>query len=72
MDSPHTLAHFRERWYPTLIERHNYDGWLAHGGQDLGQRAAARVDEILAEHQPEPLPADVQGRLREIVQRASD
>jgi trimethylamine---corrinoid protein Co-methyltransferase len=71
IDSDHTLAHYRERWYPTLIERYNYEGWLAKGGQDLGQRAAARVDEILAEHQPEPLPTDVQERLREIVRRAA-
>jgi trimethylamine--corrinoid protein Co-methyltransferase len=72
MDTKHTLAHFRERWYPTLIERYNYRGWLDKGGQDLGQRAAARVEQILAEHQPEPLPADVQRRLREIVQRAAE
>jgi trimethylamine--corrinoid protein Co-methyltransferase len=71
IDSEHTLAHFRERWYPTLIERYNYESWLTRGGQDLGQRAAARVDEILAEHQPEPLPADVRERLRGIVQRAT-
>jgi trimethylamine--corrinoid protein Co-methyltransferase len=69
IDSKHTLAHFRERWYPTLIERHNYEGWLAEGGRDLAQRAAARVEQILAEHQPEPLPPGVQRRLREIVQR---
>jgi trimethylamine--corrinoid protein Co-methyltransferase len=72
MDTKHTLAHFRERWYPTLIERYNYRGWLDKGGQDLGQRAAARVEQILAEHQPEPLPADMQRRLREIVQRAAE
>jgi len=72
IDSDHTLTHFRERWYPTLIERYNYEGWLARGGQDLGQRAAARVDEILAEHQPEPLPADVGGRLRGMVQQATE
>ncbi|MGD2207048.1 MAG: trimethylamine methyltransferase family protein, partial [Anaerolineae bacterium] len=71
MDTKHTLAHFRDRWYPALIERNNYQGWLAQGGQDLGQRAAARVEQILAEHQPEPLPVEVQKRLQEIVQRAT-
>jgi trimethylamine--corrinoid protein Co-methyltransferase len=71
IESEHTLAHYRGRWYPILIERYNYEGWLAKGAQDLGQRANARVDEILAEHRPEPLPADVQERLREIVQWAT-
>jgi trimethylamine--corrinoid protein Co-methyltransferase len=70
LDSDHTLTHFRERWYPTLIDHNNYDGWIAKGGQDLGQRAAARVEKILAEHTPEPLPTDIQKRLREIVQQA--
>ena len=70
-DSDHTLAHFRDRWYPTLIERSNYDGWKNKGGRDLGQRATERVEQILAEHKPEPLPADIQKHLREIVQRAT-
>jgi trimethylamine--corrinoid protein Co-methyltransferase len=69
-DSDHTMAHFRDRWYPHLIERSNYDGWKEKGGKDLGQRAAARVEQILAEHKPEPLPTDIQKHLREIVLRA--
>jgi trimethylamine--corrinoid protein Co-methyltransferase len=70
IDSNHTLTHFRDRWYPNLIERSDYDQWIAKGWQDLGQRAAARVEQILAKHQPEPLPADIKKRLREIVQQA--
>ncbi len=72
LDTDHTLAHFRQRWYPTLIERGNYDDWLNDGGQDLGQRAAGRVEQILDEHQPETLPVDTQKQLREIVQQAVD
>jgi trimethylamine--corrinoid protein Co-methyltransferase len=71
-ETDHTLAHFRERWYPILIERYDYQSWLARGGQDLGQRAATRVDEILGQHQPEPLPTEVQKRLAHVVQRATE
>jgi trimethylamine--corrinoid protein Co-methyltransferase len=71
-DTDHTLAHFRGRWYPVLIERYDYQSWLATGGEDLGQRAAARVNEILDEHQPEPLSSAVQKRLRNVVQRATE
>jgi trimethylamine:corrinoid methyltransferase-like protein len=39
------------------------------GGTTLGERAAARVDEILREHQPELLPDDVRAALRRIVAR---
>lgn len=70
IDSDHTLTHFRDRWYPTLIERNDYDGWVAKGGKDFGERAAARVEKILAEHQPEPLSIKIKKRLRDIVQRA--
>jgi trimethylamine--corrinoid protein Co-methyltransferase len=71
-ESDHTLIHFRERWYPALIERYDYQSWLARGGQDLGRRAAARVDAILEEHQPELLPTAVQNRLQDVVRRATE
>ena len=70
LDSEHTLLHFKDRWYPGLIERNNYTGWLAEGGKDLGTRAAARVDRILGEHHPEPLPLEVQKQLKGIMERA--
>jgi trimethylamine:corrinoid methyltransferase-like protein len=72
LQAAHTLEHFRERWYPSLIDRGNYDSWLARGGKTLEQRAAERADQILAEHQPEPLPAGVARAVHEIVERAVD
>jgi trimethylamine--corrinoid protein Co-methyltransferase len=71
LGSDHTLTHFRDRWYPTLIDHNNYEGWRAKGGQDLGQRAAAKVEQLLTTHLPEPLPTDIQKGLRKIVQRAA-
>jgi trimethylamine--corrinoid protein Co-methyltransferase len=70
LDSEHTLAHFRERWYPTIIDRNNYDNWQAKGGKTLSQRAAERVGSILAEHKPIPLPKDVAQTVQAIVERA--
>ncbi len=70
LDSDHTMCHFRERWYPEIIERDNYDNWLAKGGKSLAERAAERVEEILAEHKPEPLPKDVAKAVHAIVERA--
>jgi trimethylamine--corrinoid protein Co-methyltransferase len=68
--SDHTRKHFRERWYPSLFERFNYDEWEARGASTLGQRAAERVTKILAEHCAEPLPKEVAKSLHAIVQRA--
>ena len=70
MSTDHTLKHFRERWYPTVFERGNYDQWQAQGAKTLEQRAAERVEEILAEHKPEPLPEDVAQAVHAVVERA--
>jgi trimethylamine--corrinoid protein Co-methyltransferase len=71
LNSKHTKENFRSRWYPKLIERDNYSGWLAKGGLDMGQRAATQVTNILAQHKPEPLSEVVQNGLRQIIQRAA-
>jgi trimethylamine--corrinoid protein Co-methyltransferase len=70
LDSEHTYNHYRERWYPRVFDRENYDNWLAHGGKSLPERAADRVNEILSEHKPEPLPEDIRSRVNTIVRRA--
>jgi len=70
LSTDHTMEHFRERWYPDVFERGNYEQWQDAGGQSLGERAAERVARILEEHQPEPLPKDVKQQLKAIVRRA--
>jgi len=70
METDHTLEHFRSRWYPGLFERWDHQGWEDRGSRNLGERAADRVDEILEEHRPEPLPEDVKHRLTEIAEAA--
>jgi len=72
LDTEHTMAHFREHWYPTVFDRHNYDRWQAAGCKSLAEQAAERVSKILAEHQPEPLPEDIARKVKAIVQRAED
>jgi trimethylamine--corrinoid protein Co-methyltransferase len=70
MDTEHTFAHFRERWYPRIFERDNYDNWLVRGGKSLTERASERVSEILAEYKPELLPEDIRNKVHAIVRRA--
>jgi trimethylamine--corrinoid protein Co-methyltransferase len=69
LESDHTYQHYRERWYPNLFDRDNYEGWLATGGKTLAERAAQQVDEILARHQPEPLEDEIVQKIQSIVQR---
>lgn len=70
LQSEHTLKHFRERWYPNLFDRNNYEGWMARGGKTLGERAAERVQDILSRHRPEPLSPPVAQAIHAIVERA--
>jgi trimethylamine--corrinoid protein Co-methyltransferase len=66
----HTRQNYRQHWYPDLFERGNYADWTQKGGQTLAERAAARVQRLLDEHRPEPLPDGIKARLHEIVVRA--
>jgi trimethylamine--corrinoid protein Co-methyltransferase len=70
LGTKHTKRHYREDWYPSLFDRNSFESWAAAGGKTLRQRASERVEEILAEHEPEPLPPDVQRRIDEVVSRA--
>lgn len=70
LKTAHTRRHFRDHWYPELFERGTYLDWTQKGAQTLGERAAVRVQKILEEHQPEPLPVDVREKLAEIVRKA--
>lgn len=66
----HTYEHFREDWYPKLLDRRNYEGWVSAGSTTLRQRAREKVRRILEEHQPKPLPAEAVAALDAVVQRA--
>ncbi|MCA2001307.1 MAG: trimethylamine methyltransferase family protein [Chloroflexi bacterium] len=67
LSSDHTLQNYKKDWYPKLFDRRNYDDWKARGGKSLRQRAQEKALKILDTHKPEPLPADVQKQLDDIV-----
>ncbi len=71
LETAHTRRHYREHWYPKLLERGNYERWVANGHQTLGQRAVEQVDKILATHHPEPLPADGAERVHKLLERVA-
>ena len=67
-----TYAHMRELSVSNLLDRRVRMEWEADGGLDMRARAAAKAKEILAGHQPEPLPTDVAQELSAIVARCAD
>ena len=69
----HTRTHFRsEFWMPTLIDRQMRRTWETGGKKTMAERIRARVVDILERHNPMPISAQVEGRLREIVAQAEE
>jgi trimethylamine--corrinoid protein Co-methyltransferase len=65
MTCPHTRAHMREVWQPSVMDRSPWDEWVRQGRPSADDRAKLKARHLLATHQPEPLPCA--GRLREII-----
>jgi trimethylamine--corrinoid protein Co-methyltransferase len=68
----HTLKHFREFWLPELIDRSKVDDWEAAGAKTLGDRVHEKVINLIETYDPEPIPEDVDNRLREIIDQADE
>ena len=63
----HSLKHIDEVWIPTLMDRNRMDQWVASGSKDLVDRAREKAKKILKEHQPEPIPPDIQREIDKIL-----
>jgi trimethylamine--corrinoid protein Co-methyltransferase len=67
LGTDHTMKYFRrEQFMPTLMVRDQYDVWEAAGSKRVEERAHDRVRELLATHQPQPLPEEAVRELEEI------
>jgi trimethylamine--corrinoid protein Co-methyltransferase len=62
-----TLSHFRDYWFPSLLDRKRRQNWLNKGGTTLGHRLNLKVKDILENHQPKPLAAEARQKLQEIL-----
>jgi len=65
-----TYKHMRTQSQPKLIDRRMREDWQAAGGTDIYQRALEEARYILENHQPDPLPDEVLGTIRSIVEEA--
>lgn len=69
VSTDHTSRHFRESWFPQILDRANYQRWCEKGGARAGQRANEQVKEIIGRHKPTALPADVTAELDRMERR---
>ena len=65
----HTLKHFRrERYIPSdVVCRLSLDAWRKAGSKDIITRAKERVEKLLREHQPKPMPEERAEALKEVL-----
>lgn len=66
----HTFEHFRnEHWAPSVLVRQNFDAWEKSGKKDMGMRLNEVVKKILKTHKPEPLLQEVQGSVKNLIEK---
>jgi len=67
----HTARHFRnELWFPRLLDRRYYDAWRNSGRSRMAGRCRRLKEEILANHEPAPLPDGVEQNLQAVLAEA--
>ncbi|MFX1340380.1 MAG: trimethylamine methyltransferase family protein, partial [Promethearchaeota archaeon] len=67
----HTRKHFKkELWFPRLLDRSYYKSWREKGATDMEYRCRIHKNEILKNHQPEPLSNNIARELDYITEKA--
>ena len=67
----HTLKHFRHHLFrPRVSKRQAYEAWAEAGSTPIHERAREEARRLLKEHQPDPLPKDVEKELWAVVRAA--
>jgi len=71
LSDEHTVRHFRqELWRPPYANREAPDIWAAKGAKSYGQVVSEKAIEVLATHEPEPLPSATLRTIGQIVAEA--
>ena len=71
LDNEHTLRWFKtEHFLPSqVIDRSNFDDWRRRGSTSIGQRALARVNELIESYPGISLDKDIQKELTGMMRR---
>jgi len=67
LGEPHTLRHMREMWTARFMDTDTWEAWEEARRPQPPERAHARALETLETHEPVPLPAEAEARIREVI-----
>jgi trimethylamine--corrinoid protein Co-methyltransferase len=70
LGTDHTARHFRDVWYPNVLDRRAYHAWLEAGRPTAVKTAREIARETIATHRAEPLDAGTLEALQGIVAEA--
>jgi trimethylamine--corrinoid protein Co-methyltransferase len=70
ISSPHTLAHFRQVWYPRVLDRRSHSAWTQASQPEAIKTAREIAREAIAKHTPASLPDTTREKLQAIVAEA--
>jgi trimethylamine--corrinoid protein Co-methyltransferase len=69
----HTRRYYKsEFWYPNLCDRSDFETWNMMGRTTMKDRVIARVQDILATHQPSPIKPETEKVIQEVLEAAED
>jgi len=64
LGAKHTKRHVRSlQWRPTILNRSTQKNWEADGAPDLTEKAHRKLTDIMANHKPEPLSAEMKTKV---------
>ncbi|MHB0878576.1 MAG: trimethylamine methyltransferase family protein [Anaerolineae bacterium] len=67
----HTVRHYRQEiWRPMYVNRDTPDIWAAKGAKRYGEIVTMKAEDVLATHEPTPLPATILIEVRRIAAEA--
>lgn len=74
LSDPHTVRWFQEEFYipSAVVDRGSYDAWQASGARTAAQRAAERVDQLLAAYQPVGVSEELGSELQRMTSAAAE
>ena len=69
MVEPHTLAHMRDLWQPSVINRSPYGKWQAEGCREAGDQANEKARWILENHKPPALDHKLKQEITRVIEK---
>jgi trimethylamine--corrinoid protein Co-methyltransferase len=72
LSTDHTLRHYKECWYPSLLDRFSYQSWTEAGRPEAIAKARQAARDAITNHRAEPLPETTRETLHSLVAAADE